>query len=461
MKSTQHPIEVEPEIQVERAIGKFPPVWERNVVFVANLLSLFFGNQRETEVLRRQVGALETYGGRLIPIIDLLFRGKQNLLILEGSSDALLCDYFENTLGLSLPTVEIASHDTYLSLLDPESELSCEAKKLLETVRNHPAEWIDGFVTDEGLVRLAELTGKKLMTPLEGSRRGNNKFLLHRYLASAGLPVFDTEEAETVAEVPGCLEKLAKRGYRRGVVKAQVGASGIGLLQVNLEAPEEVPDYLFHEGPCLVQGWLETAGEVRYLGSPSVQIFVRDEKAWLYDWTDQILSRASVHEGNSAPPGYLEAHPGLGEELLRQSEVAARWLHKQGYRGTASADFHVVLRSGKIEVRMCEINARVTGATYPSLLARTFRPEGAWLMRNIRFTQPYAGQILLKALEEACLLFRKDSESGILPVNFNLTRDGYVNKGQFLAIGADGEEVRELFRAVSNLEVLVWEYDRD
>src|SRR5690606_23014924 len=102
-----------------------------------------------------------------------------------------------------------------------------------------------------------------------------------------------------------------------------------------------------------------------------------------------------------------------------------------------------------------------TGATYPAVLARTFRPKGAWLMRNLRFAQPYGGQLLLDALEEACLLFRPGMESGVLPINFNLTRDGYVNKGQFLALGRSGGEANEIFRSVRNLETIVWEYDRD
>jgi hypothetical protein len=448
------------EHRVTRNVGGLPNLWNRNAVFVANLLSLFFGNRAETQVLREHVGSIETYGGRLIPILDLLFRGKNNLLILEDSPDGALCDYFEGGLKLSIPAVEVASHQDYAALREKKSDYSKETRRLIEIVRAHPAEWIDGFVTDSALVRLAELAGKKLITSLESSHRGNNKFLLHEFLVSQKLPVFDTEIATHPEDVPECIQKLASQGYRRGVVKAQVGASGIGLVRLDLEAPGPVPDYLFHEGPCLVQGWLEAAEGIEYVGSPSVQMLVRDDQVCLYDVTDQILSSASVHEGNMAPPASLEKYPSLQDELLRQAEVGAVWLQDQGYRGTASADFHVVYRHESLEVRLCEINARVTGATYPSLLARTFRPGGAWLMRNVRFTQPYSGQLLLDALDDACLLFRPEMKSGVLPINFNLTRDGYVSKGQFLAIGGELAEVRELFRSVRNLETILWEYDR-
>ena len=75
---------------------------------------------------------------------------------------------------------------------------------------------------------------------------------------------------------------------------------------------------------------------------------------------DQILSPGSVHEGNSAPPTSIE-DPDLRRECLRLGGKAGRWLHAQGYRGTASADFHVATRAcGDVEMRICELNARVT-----------------------------------------------------------------------------------------------------
>ena len=59
-------------------------LWDRRVIFVANLLGLFFGNEKETGELMDQVGPLETYGGRLVPVLDLLFRGAEdNIVILE------------------------------------------------------------------------------------------------------------------------------------------------------------------------------------------------------------------------------------------------------------------------------------------------------------------------------------------------------------------------------------------
>ncbi|NIP94154.1 MAG: hypothetical protein GWO24_12145, partial [Akkermansiaceae bacterium] len=179
----------------------------------------------------------------------------------------------------------------------------------------------------------------------------------------------------------------------------------------------------------------------------------------LYDITDQILGEDSVHEGNVSPPESF-SDPSLEEELMRQASLAGRWLHQQGYRGTASADFHLAfLHSGEIEVRICELNARVTGATYPSLLARHFQPEGTWLMRNLRLPVPVEGARILDRLTGTNLLFRPGAATGVLPINLNLDEDHLVSKGQFLFLGRNLLEVHDLIDQILSLEDLV--FDRD
>jgi hypothetical protein len=180
--------------------------------------------------------------------------------------------------------------------------------------------------------------------------------------------------------------------------------------------------------------------------SPSVQLFVRPEAVHLYDLTDQILSPDSVHEGNMSPPPWLARDPGTREEIMRQAECVGRWLHGQGYRGTASVDFHVALRRGGPEVRVCEVNARVTGATYPALLARQFQPEGAWLMRNLRFDPALGPGPLLKHLTRHRLLYHAGSSSGVLPINFNILPGTGVIKGQFLCLAPQLEETKALLQ---------------
>ena len=60
---------------VIRTLNTLPPAWDRSGIFVANLFSLFFGNENQTRDLCAEVGRLETYGGRLIPILGLMFKG--------------------------------------------------------------------------------------------------------------------------------------------------------------------------------------------------------------------------------------------------------------------------------------------------------------------------------------------------------------------------------------------------
>jgi len=441
------PTDTPEPLKVVSAPGELPPFWDRNAVFMANLLGLFFGNEEQTGQLAREVGEVDSYGGRLIPVVDLLFQGEgSNLLVLEREPDHSLCRYFETTVGLSLPEILILPHADYLELAEPSRAASAggsaAAAAVLARLEAHLSEWIDGYVTDEILARLAELTGKRTVATNEGSRRGNNKRLLHEFLEAEGLPVVPAEAVASPGEIGPALYRLREAGYSEAVVKSALGASGIGLLKVpSLEPGEidrlEVPPSFFFEGPALVQGWVRPGSMgVEGVRSPSVQLFLDEETLHLYDITEQILSGESVHEGNEAPPPYLAEEPALRGELLRQARIAGGWLHRQGYRGTASADFLVVeSEGGRREVYVCELNARVTGATYPSVLARRFIPDGAWLLRNLRFETPLAGEQILEVLERAGSLFVPGrTEAGVMPINFNFGRDGLVHKGQFLCL---------------------------
>ncbi len=142
-------------------------------------------------------------------------------------------------------------------------------------------------------------------------------------------------------------------------------------------------------------------------------------------------------------------------------KASARWLHGQGYRGTASTDFLVIRRGQKTEAILCEINARITGAAYPAVLARRFNPQGAWYMRNIGFRNVMGGADLLLLLDHAGVLYRPGAPKGILPFNFNLNAEGKVMKGQFLCLGQTYEDCGGLFlQAWSQLPV-EWGYVRD
>jgi hypothetical protein len=457
-------------IRIDYAPGRLPTFWDRSAMFFANLLALFFGNRGATAELAAKVGGIETYGGRLCPLLNLLFKGPDNLLVLEGPPDEPLLKYFTDEIGLDLPEMVVLRHSRYQTLCEGlRSQMGgCEdtagADPAVARIAGHGASWIDGFVTDDVLTAVAQMLGKRTIISPEISRNSNNKLLLHRFLEERGLAVFDTHTAESPGDIPAAAAALRKKGYRRVVVKAQVGASGIGMRKLDASNPEldGVGMHMFYEGPCLVQGWLDDDFEgVRRIGSPSMQMFLDETTVHLYDITEQILSGESVHEGNLSPPLYWGSVSGIEEPMRDQAVAVGEWLHGAGYRGTASADFLVVERRAQIEVRLCEVNARVTGATYPSVLARRFCPGGAWLMRNLRFDPAIRGSELLAALRRAEHLFGNDSEGGVLPINFNTDRAGLVEKGQFVCIGPDSNACLDYLMHSANVLPVKWTYDRD
>jgi len=429
-------VQTESTVKVIAKPGQLPGFWDRHAVFFANLLALFFGNEAQTETLAREVGEIDSYGGRLIPILNLLFRKENSLLILEREPDEHLCRYFREGLGLQLPELITLDHQDYVEIGKALSGGECE-HPVLDKIREHPSHWVDGYVTDRTLSLIARSIGKNTTSTSEGSQNGNNKFMLYQYLCEHDLPVLETRMAKGPAEVNQIIAGFKNAGYSQAVIKSQIGASGIGMIKVDTTGEVEVPEYYFFEGPVLVQVWMKKGEKgVTRMRSPSVQMFLNDDVVNLYDITEQILSEASVHEGNESPPAYLEEHPGIKTELLRQAREAGLWLHSTGYRGTASVDFIMIDIEGRNEpdVYVCEINARVTGATYPSVLAHHLREGGAWLLRNLRLSEPQSGEILLDMLDRPGHLFMPGMREGVVPINFNFGEDGQVHKGQFLCL---------------------------
>lgn len=442
-----------PQPTINVSPGTLPTTWSRPTVFFANLGSLFFGNQLATCALRDMLGGtLDSYGGRLSSVLDLLFHSGDsgNLLIIDSPPQPELTRYHADTLKLTIPDFLIAHQDDY------------ENPDVLERITAAGASWIDGFVTDSCLQRIADHCGMRCFSTPEGSRLSNNKLDFHRELVRLGLPTFATEIAERPDDLARCYTSLASQGYRFAAVKSQIGASGIGVIKCDTRAPETIPHLIFHDGPCLVQGWIEPGIKaVRHIHSPSVQIFVGDDDVTFYDITDQILDHQSVHEGNLAPPHAPGTLTEEHRELLRQSKLIAPWLHATAYRGPASIDFHVARRGETTDVRACEINARVTGATYPSLLARHFQKQGAWLMRNLALPEPLAGGKILDILESSSSLFTPGDTRGCLPINLNTDQSGNITKGQFLFLAPEIDDVADqLSELVSHPEVTL-HYDRD
>ena len=268
-------------VEIKNIPGQLPAFWDRNVIFFANTLSIFYDNIDGLNRLKQQIKGVDTYGGRLIPIVNILFKGDNNLLVLEKPPDQTLLRYFEEDLDLSLPNITILSHSVYDTLLNQGDKLiHDEISPTLTMIHQHNATWVDGFVSDNILMNLAKALNKPTISSLEGSKRGNNKFLLHNTLSEKGFPVFDTLPASSPDDVPACIATLRKRGYKKAVVKAQIGASGIGItkpinwsqiLQIQSLNTFFLKGHVWYRG-----GWMKQLENIRHMGSPSIQMFLDD-----------------------------------------------------------------------------------------------------------------------------------------------------------------------------------------
>ncbi|MEW6429414.1 MAG: hypothetical protein AB1568_15425 [Thermodesulfobacteriota bacterium] len=442
---------------VRTAIGILPSCRRESVIFLANLECVFFGDTDRTRDIVANITGFRGYGSRLLPVLSLLYRGDANLLLVGEEPDQSLCSYFSQTLHLALPEVallEIPAGCAVGSLAFPGG---------IGQLASHPATLLDGYVTDPNLEGLAARLGRRAVNTYPVCRHANDKVRLFRFLGAAGLPVFDGREATDGEGVRSALAELDALGYRRAVVRAALGASGFGMQVLECRGGQLVSPLLLDGETLLVQGWMEEGGRgVLRVESPSVQFYSGPGgEAVLYDLTEQLLSAASVHEGNLAPPLGLAADGAVRRTILDQAATVVAWVHSLGYRGPGSIDFLVVEQGGGVRVHVCEVNARVTGATYPSLLALNCNPGGAWLMRNFVFAPCLTAAAFLDLLDGKGLLFRPGRGHGILPINVIGGEKGMLRKCQLLFLAPAGEDCRRMMEEFPALLPAACRFDRD
>ncbi len=452
-------------VSVSIKIGQMPVLWPHPAIYIANIDCIFYGDKEKTTHLQQNVTGFQGYGARLTPILNLLYGGSSNnLLLLNDSPDPAALEYFEKVLGLVMPeTIVLGRYGcSTLPMNIPENP------EIMSIIKNHPAGLIDGYVTDIQLEKLAIKLKKELTNSHEASRWANNKILLHRFIVKSELPTFDGSEVQPGEDLLKCLGNLRKLGYSQAAIRSSLGASGFGMFIADLEQLDKIqfPHFLFTDKTVLAQGWIkEGRKEIEKILSPSVQFFCdKDHKVTIFDITEQLLSRSFVHEGNISPPMNFSPYPGgkVYDELIRQSVQVAKWVASTGYKGTGSIDFLVFNMAGQLQVYVCEVNARVTGATYPSLLARHFMPGKAWLMRNFSFNSAMSVQNLIQKLDKNSRLFKPGRNYGILPINFIINDKKLVSKAQILFLADRPEFCMEMMMNFPQLMMPVrCVYDRD
>jgi len=97
-------------VDVKIIPGKLPPFWDRGVLFFCNIHSIFYENQEEASDLMRQIAGAQSYGGRVMSILNLLFYRGPNRILLEAPPEASLLDYLSGDLRLSLPGFDVLDH---------------------------------------------------------------------------------------------------------------------------------------------------------------------------------------------------------------------------------------------------------------------------------------------------------------------------------------------------------------
>jgi len=244
---------------------RMPPLHRGGALYLGNLYAIFYGDGSRTRELMGRVSGFFGYGGRLLPIVDLLYPQGPNLLLLEQIPDPPLLDLLGGHLALSLPRFEV---------IEPEQASTFEQglasrPDLLPQAGIQPGFWIDGFVADAELERLGHHFGLRPATTCIASRHANDKSRLRLFLESQGLPRFDGGLVHNLEDVARMGIQLRGMGYRRAALRAAIGASGFGFWPVDLEGGDPLPDppHLFEHGPAQLEGRL-APGSTASMRSP-------------------------------------------------------------------------------------------------------------------------------------------------------------------------------------------------
>ncbi len=157
-----------PTPKTKRCIGELPPFWDRSVIFISNIHSIFYDNVEEAKHLLKGISGATGYGGRVLCVLNLLYRQQPNLILLEANPDEGLTRYLSNDLCLSLPDYAILDQPGYRKLASSgRGSKRTKAHATLNKLMEHPAHWIDGFVTDSNLVKIASVLGKQTISTMD------------------------------------------------------------------------------------------------------------------------------------------------------------------------------------------------------------------------------------------------------------------------------------------------------
>jgi hypothetical protein len=141
--------------------------------------------------------------------------------------------------------------------------------------------------------------------------------------------------------------------------------------------------------------------------------------------TDQVLDANLHHAGNRFPSCAL-----LVDEMIAHAEALGHHLRDMGYAGWAGCDFceYMDPTTGEPRLFFAELNARINGASYPTIAAGRL---GASLDRPMAFVSGYlttgARSFAELAGRLGSQLLRPGGRPGTLPYNTGCLPHGYCS----------------------------------
>ena len=191
-----------------------------------------------------------------------------------------------------------------------------------------------------------------------------------------GLVEVSLRGAITVLDVDDCTVDglvactIAQPGFMAGgglVAKPRMSTSGRGRLDLRRGITERAAARLRRHGGAVVEPWLPRTGDY------SSQWWIADDGLHFLGATEARQSFAGLWQGSRMwiDVDGIPTVPGdVGRAVVDRGLLLAERLAREGFRGPCGVDVFTWDHDGERQVRLCEINARMTAGFVAVMLAR-------------------------------------------------------------------------------------------
>ena len=395
--------------------------------FLGNSKILYLNDRHEEEDTHKE-DRRKLYDKRIFPLLE-----KDDFTIFAEKIDSFLWDYYRSLDLAKIKPKNIFYADSYLKYPSLTKAVLAD-KNLIQRLKQEKFHFLMPYIESYDMGKLAGEIGAFLFRSADFTDWINNKSNYRKVLRELKLPLIPGYQTN-LEKAKRHFKELKKRGFKKVVLKKERSVSGFSVFVTEKEEDFDqcLKDNLSEQKSFVLEGFIE---DVRY--SPNFQYFITENNVEFIVATDQILEKDRVSYSGNLYPSFLIKKPAVLKTINEMSEKICGYLQTKRCFGLAGIDY-IVTKQGK--VYSTEVNARINGSTFPSLIIEKLFGEDAnihWLFKTFHF-KPVSFENLFNKFK---YFIKKRGDFGVLPIGVDLLES--MGEGQFMIISRSSKELYDL-----------------